>query len=248
MSKPVLEARELTKRFGGLVAVDRIDLAVAQGEIHAIIGPNGAGKTTLVAQLAGQLRPTFGSIFLDGQDVTSLPMHRRAKLGIGRSFQITSVFLDFTALENVSFAVQARCGHSLHFWKPAAQNPVLQLPALRGLAEVGLEDRADASAAELSHGERRQLEIAMTLAIHPRILLLDEPMAGMGVSETKRIIELLAGLKRQYTVLLVEHDMSAVFALADRITVLVSGRVAASGTPTEIRSNPVVQDAYLGTG
>jgi branched-chain amino acid transport system ATP-binding protein len=244
----VLEARKLTKRFGGLVAIDDVDLAIADGELHAVIGPNGAGKTTLIAQLAGQLRPSSGRILLDGRDVTELPMHRRARLGLGRSFQITSVFLDFTALENVSFAAQAHSGHSFRFWRPAAHDDALRRPALAGLEQVGLEKRADVAASALSHGERRQLEIAMTLAIHPRILLLDEPMAGMGPNETARMVELIAGLKRRYTIVLIEHDMSAVFALADRITVLVYGRAAATGAPEAIRADPVVQSAYLGTG
>jgi branched-chain amino acid transport system ATP-binding protein len=244
----VLRTHRLTKRFGGLIAIDDVNLAITRGELHAVIGPNGAGKTTLISQLAGQLRPSSGRIFFNGRDVTALPTYTRARLGLGRSYQITSVFFDFTALDNVAFAAQVRGGHSFRFWRSAARDKTLREPAYAALEQVGLKERAHIVASELSHGERRQLEIAMTLAIEPKILLLDEPMAGMGPDESAQMIELIGSLKQKYTIILVEHDMSAVFALADRISVLVYGRIAATGDPAAIRADPAVQSAYLGTG
>jgi len=245
---PMLEIRGLHKSFGGVVATDALDLDVAAGEIHAVIGPNGAGKTTLVSQLSGALRPDAGRILFDGRDVTRLPDDARARLGLARSFQITSVFHEFTALDNVALAVQAHDGHSFRFWRAARRDARLREPALAALARVGLADRADATVRHMSHGEHRQLEIAMALATEPRLLLLDEPMAGMGPDESQRMVGILQGLKGRHAILLVEHDMDAVFALADRITVLVYGRALASGTADEIRANEDVRAAYLGDG
>lgn len=246
MAEPLLSTRGLIKRFGGLVATDHVDLDVAVGSIHALIGPNGAGKTTLISQLSGEIRPDAGSIMLEGRDITRAPVHRRCRLGLARSFQITSIFPDFSTRENVAMAVQSRLGHSFRFWRQARRDPARTAPAEALLADVGLGGRADVPAAALSHGEHRQLEIAMALATSPRLLLLDEPMAGMGVEESARMVETLLALKGRVTILLVEHDMDAVFALADRITVLVYGRAIATGTPDEIRGNPQVRQAYLG--
>jgi branched-chain amino acid transport system ATP-binding protein len=236
----------LTKRFGGVTASDGIDLAVAPGELHAIIGPNGAGKTTLIGQLTGEIRPDAGTIRFAGDDITVLPAYKRSQRGLARSFQITSLFNDFTALDNVALAVQAHSGHSFHFWRNARSEAVLRQPAREMLARVGLAGREHVVVASMSHGEHRQLEIAMALATRPRMLLLDEPMAGMGPEESVRMIALLRELKRELTILLVEHDMDAVFALADRISVLVYGRVIASGEPAAIRANEDVRKAYLG--
>jgi branched-chain amino acid transport system ATP-binding protein len=242
----LLEIEGLSKRFGGVVASDAIALAVPQGELHAIIGPNGAGKTTLIGQLAGEIVPNAGRIGFAGRDITGLPIFRRSQLGLARSFQITSLFLDFTVLDNVALAVQAHAGHSFRFWRDARSQPELRTPARAALARVGLAGRADVIVSKLSHGEHRQLEIAMALATTPRLLLLDEPMAGMGPDESARMVKTLRELKRELTILLIEHDMEAVFALADRITVLVYGRIIASGTPEAIRANAEVRQAYLG--
>jgi branched-chain amino acid transport system ATP-binding protein len=242
----LLAVDNLTKHFGGVVASDGVSLAIASGELHAIIGPNGAGKTTLIGQLTGELAADSGVIRFDGRDITREPTHRRSHLGLARSFQITSLFPDFTALDNVALAVQAHDGHSFRFWKDARTDARLRAPAAAALARVGLTDRADVIVANLSHGEHRQIEIAMALATRPRLLLLDEPMAGMGPEESARMVALLRELKSELTILLVEHDMEAVFALADRLSVLVSGRVIASGTPAEIRANADVRRAYLG--
>jgi branched-chain amino acid transport system ATP-binding protein len=246
MAEPLLEIAGLTKRFGGVVASDEITLAIPRGELHAVIGPNGAGKTTLLGQITGEIKPDAGRIHFDGADITALPVHSRSLLGLARSFQITSLFLDFTALDNVALAVQAHAGHSFRFWRNARADPALREPARETLARVGLAGRADVLTANLSHGEHRQLEIAMALATRPRMLLLDEPMAGMGPEESARMVRTLRELKRELTILLIEHDMEAVFALADRITVLVYGRVIASDTPEAIRANPAVRKAYLG--
>ena len=242
----LLEVRNLRKSFGALRATDGVELEMHEGETLAIIGPNGAGKTTLISQLAGNLRPDAGSIRFAGEDVTALPAPRRARRGFARSFQITSVFAEFTALQNVALAVQAHAGHSFRFWRPVHEDAALTGPAREFLAQVGLQSRAHVVAANLSHGEHRQLEVAMALATRPRLLLLDEPMAGMGVDESQRMIELLATLKRRQTMILVEHDMDAVFKLADRIAVLVYGRIIATGLPEEIRANAEVRRAYLG--
>ena len=246
MAEPILEVEALTKRFGALVANDSLSLAVEDGAVHALIGPNGAGKTTAIAQISGELRPDGGRIRFRGRDVTRLPIHRRARLGLARSYQITSLFPDFTALENVALAVQARAGHGFRFWKPARGDAALVVPARDLLARVGLRGRADVPAAELAHGEQRQLEIAMALATTPSLLLLDEPIAGMGRDETGRMVDLLRALRDSVTILLVEHDMDVVFALADRITVLVKGRAIASGPTAAIRADRRVRDAYLG--
>jgi len=242
----LLEVDGVSKRFGGIVAAEAIVLDVKPGELHAVIGPNGAGKTTLIGQLAGELKPDAGAIRFAGRDITALPVHRRSRLGLARSFQITSLFLDVTTLDNVALAVQAHAGHSFRFWRAARREEVLRAPARAALERVGLAARADVPASELSHGEHRQLEIAMALATQPRLLLLDEPMAGMGPEESTRMVATLRDLKREVTILLVEHDMEAVFALADRITVLVYGRVIASGAPAAIRADPEVRQAYLG--
>jgi len=248
MAEALLEIRNLCKSFGALRATDGVDLEVQEGETLAVIGPNGAGKTTLIGQLAGNLRPDAGRIRFAGEDVTGLSAPRRARKGFARSFQITSIFPEFTALENVALAIQAHQGHSFRFWRPAMKDPALLEPARRVLADVGLQDKVNAVAANMSHGEHRQLEVAMALATKPRLLLLDEPMAGMGIDESQRMIGLLGTLKRRQTMILVEHDMDAVFRLADRIAVLVYGRVIASGAPDEIRTNDEVRKAYLGEG
>jgi branched-chain amino acid transport system ATP-binding protein len=246
MSETLLQVENLAKRFEGIVATDHIMLNVAAGELHAIIGPNGAGKTTLIAQLGGQLTPDSGRIRFDRHDITALPMYRRSRLGLARSFQITSLFLDLSVLDNVALAVQAHAGHSFRFWRDARQEAELREPARAALERVGLNDCADLLASALSHGEHRQIELAMALVGSPRMLLLDEPMAGLGPEESARMVEMLRALKKELTILLVEHDMEAVFALADRITVLVYGRVIASGAPAEIRANAAVREAYLG--
>jgi branched-chain amino acid transport system ATP-binding protein len=246
MSEPLLKVEGLTKRFGGVVAADAIALHIPPGEFHAIIGPNGAGKTTLIGLLAGEISPQGGAIQFDGNDISTLPVHARSLLGIARSFQITSLFGGFTALDNVALAVQAHAGHSFQFWERARRDDALRNPALEALARVGLEARSDVQIGKLSHGEQRQLEIAMALATKPRLLLLDEPMAGMGPDESARMVDMLRKLKGGVTILLIEHDMEAVFALADRITVLVYGRVIASGAPSSVRNDPAVREAYLG--
>jgi branched-chain amino acid transport system ATP-binding protein len=242
----LLQIEHLSKRFGGVIASDDITLDVHKGELHAIIGPNGAGKTTLIGQLAGEIAPDAGRIHFEGRDVTTLPTYLRSQLGLARSFQITSLFPDFTALDNVALAVQAHAGHSFHFWRNARSETGLRAPARAALARVGLAERGDMLVSRLSHGEHRQLEIAMALATSPRMLLLDEPMAGMGPDESARMVKTLRELKRELTILLIEHDMEAVFALADRITVLVYGRIIASGSPEAIRANAEVRQAYLG--
>lgn len=242
----LLRVDNLAKRFVGIVATDDLNLGVAEGELHAVIGPNGAGKTTLINQLSGQLSPDSGRIHFAGRDITAVPAYARSALGLARSFQITSLFLDLSVLDNVALAVQAHAGHSFHFWRDARREKELRDPARAALARVGLSARADLLASTLSHGEHRQLELAMALASSPRMLLLDEPMAGLGPEESARMVTMLRELKKELTVLLVEHDMEAVFALADRITVLVYGRVIATGRPEDIRSNAQVRDAYLG--
>jgi branched-chain amino acid transport system ATP-binding protein len=246
VAEALLQIEDLTKRFGGIVASDRVSLDVRADELHAVIGPNGAGKTTLISQLAGELASDSGTIRFDGADITRLPTYRRSALGLARSFQITSLFLDFTALDNAALAVQAQAGHSFRFWRRARQEAALREPAFAALKRVGLEHRAHVMAANMSHGEHRLLEFAMALANKPRLLLLDEPMAGLGPEESAAMVEMLRALKREVPMLLVEHDMEAVFALADRITVLVYGRVIASGVPEKIRVNEEVREAYLG--
>ena len=242
----MLEVNGLTKSFGALRACDGIDFDVKEGETHAVIGPNGAGKTTFISQLAGNLLPDSGTVRFGGTDITRLPAPKRARMGLARSFQITSIYPEFSALDNIALAVQARSGHSFRFWRKARGDPALSEPAQRVLEEVGLSSRKNVLAANLSHGEQRQLEVAMALATEPRLLLLDEPMAGMGIDESQRMIALLSRLKQSKTIILVEHDMDAVFRLADRISVLVYGRVIATGSPETIKTNEEVRKAYLG--
>jgi branched-chain amino acid transport system ATP-binding protein len=246
MSAPILRTQGLSKRFGGLIATDTLELEVDHGELHAIIGPNGAGKTTLINQLVGEILPDAGSIEFGGRDITRLATHRRALLGLSRSYQITSVFPEFSALENVALAAQAHEGHSFGIWQPALRQKKLTKPATQALDEVGLAAQSAQLASALAHGERRQLELAMALVSKPKLLLLDEPMAGMGRRESEMMVQLLRSLKGRYAILLVEHDMDAVFALADRISVLVYGRKIASGPPNVIRSSVDVKRAYLG--
>ena len=246
MAEPLLCIENLVRRFGGIVATDNLSLDIARGELHAIIGPNGAGKTTLISQLIGQLPPTAGTIRFAGQDVTHLPAWKRSRLGLARSFQITSLLPNFTAADNVALAAQARDGHSFRFFGNARQEKQLRAAAHAALDRVGLLGRADVVVSRLSHGEQRELELAVALATKPQLLLLDEPMAGLGVTESARMVKLLAELRQEVTIVLVEHDMNAVFALADRITVLVYGRVIASDVPAAIRTNEEVKRAYLG--
>ena len=242
----LLEVKGLVKRFGGVVATDQVDLAERAGEVHALIGPNGAGKTSLIAQLSGALMPDAGSVVFDGRDITRLSQHARVGRGLARSFQITRLFRSFTALDNLALAVQARSGSSLRFWSPVARERALFDEARALLDEVGLGGRADAPAATLAHGEQRALEVGLALATRPRLLLLDEPMAGTGPEESARMVELIHRVRAKATILLVEHDVDAVFRLADRVSVLVNGRVIASGEPQAVRSDPEVITAYLG--
>jgi branched-chain amino acid transport system ATP-binding protein len=246
MSAASLRVTGIRKRFGGVVAVDDASLAIAPGELHALIGPNGAGKTTLIQLLSGAARADSGTIEIDGVEVSTLSMHRRVRLGLARSYQISSLFPAFTAQENVALAIQARHGSSFAVWRPVVERTEWFDPARQTLDAVGLGARAETIAADLAHGERRLLELAVALATGARLLLLDEPMAGLGPEESGRFIALLGTLKRRVTILLVEHDMDAVFRLADRISTLVYGRVIASGTPDEIRADPEVRRAYLG--
>jgi len=246
MPKTILEIKDLCKSFGGVQATDHINLQVKAGEIHALIGPNGAGKTTLISQLSGLLTPDSGNIIFNSRDITGLAAHEFSQAGLARSFQITSVFQDLNLIDNVALAVQAHDGHSFRFWRNARREARLQSPALEYLNQVGLADRAYQPASDVSHGERRQLEIAMALATNPTLLLLDEPMAGMGQDESALVISILKQLREHKSMLLVEHDMDAVFQLADTISVLVYGRIIASGTPDEIKNNTAVQEAYLG--
>ena len=246
MIEPLLQVSGLTRRFGGVLAADAITLDIRPGEVHAVIGPNGAGKTTLIGLIAGEVASQGGTVHFDGNDITRFPVYRRNRLGLARSFQITSLFSDLTALDNVALAVQAHRGHSFRFWRDARGEDELRKPALAALTRVGLADRAGVRVARLSHGEHRQLEIAMALATEPRMLLLDEPMAGMGQDKSVRMVQMLRQLKGNVTILLIEHDMEAVFALADRLTVLVYGRVIACGDPATVRAEPAVRQAYLG--
>lgn len=246
MSDALLSVRDLVKRFGGLVATDHASFEVRRGEVHALIGPNGAGKTTLIHQLSGALAPDAGQIVFDGHDITRRPMHERVLAGLARSYQITSIFRRLSVLDNVALAVQARSGTSLKFWA-RARDEVQRYEEAAAIAQrVGLGARLDTLAGALAHGEQRQLEVGLAVATRPKLLLLDEPMAGMGPEESEQMVTLLQGLRRELTVLLVEHDMDAVFRLADRISALVAGRVIASGTPDQIRQDEAVRRAYLG--
>jgi len=243
---PLLKITGLRKSFGGVLATDAIDLEVAKGEIHAIIGPNGAGKTTLISLLSGALHPDAGTVTLNGTDITKKPAHARARLGITRSFQITSLIMAMSVLDNIALAVQARHGHSFRFLKPARSFTDIREQSMENLRQVGLAARARDLTSALSHGEHRQMEIAIALASGAELMLLDEPMAGLGPQESKDLTAFLKSLKGKRTILLIEHDMDAVFALADRISVLVYGRLIATGTPDEIRNNADVRHAYLG--
>lgn len=246
MTEALLEVRQLAKRFGGVVATDNLSFEVRRGEVHALIGPNGAGKSTLVAQLAGGLAPDAGSIVFAERDISSLPQHERVRAGLARSYQVTSLFSRLSVLENLSLAVQARAGSSFSFWRPVAAERALDDEARTFAAQVGLEARVAVEARTLTHGEQRALEIALALATRPRLVLLDEPMAGMGPEDSRRMIELIESLRDQVTVLLVEHDMDAVFRLADRVSVLVNGRLIACDEPAVVRRDPEVRRAYLG--
>jgi len=246
VAEAVLRVENLRKAFGALIVTDDLSLELMPGELHAVIGPNGAGKTTLIDQISGLIAPDAGTIRFAGRDVTALPMHARARLGLARSFQLSSVLAGFSALENVALAVQARAGSSFRVFGRAAAEAALNEPAMAALADVGLAARAQVPAGELSHGEKRALELAIALATEPKLLLLDEPMAGTGPEETARLVDLLRRLKGRFPLLLVEHDMTAVFALADRISVLLYGRILASGEPAEVRADPRVVAAYLG--
>jgi len=245
MTEPILDVTDLFKAFGALRANDGVSLTVEAGQIHAQIGPNGAGKTTLLAQIAGELAPDAGRIRFLGRDIGALSVARRARLGLARTFQISSLAPAFSALRNVMLAVQA-AGSSFRFWRPVRTDRQLVEPAMAALERVGLAERAHERVDALSHGERRQVELAVALAMRPKLLLLDEPMAGLGIEDSRRITALLASLRDETAMLLIEHDMDAVFALADQVSVLVAGRVIASGTPAEIRASTEVQDAYLG--
>ncbi|WP_050630039.1 ABC transporter ATP-binding protein [Bradyrhizobium viridifuturi] len=246
MPIPLLRVDNLVRRYGGITATDNLSMEVVPGELHAIIGPNGAGKTTLISQLTGQVMPNSGTIRFAGRDVTSLPSYKRSRLGLARSFQITSLLKDFSAIDNVALAAQAHDGHSFRFWGNARKEPRLREAARAALERVGLGKRADIVVSQLSHGEQRELELAVALATRPQLLLLDEPMAGLGVTESARMVALLKELRKEVTIVLVEHDMEAVFALADRITVLVYGRVIACDVPNAIRKHEEVKRAYLG--
>jgi branched-chain amino acid transport system ATP-binding protein len=243
---PVLRTEGLVRRFGGLAAVDGVSLSVAMGQVHAVIGPNGAGKSTLVNLLSGDLSPSAGRVVFDGGDIGGLPPDRISRLGVGRSYQKTNVFAEFTVLENCRLAAQSRLSSSMHFLRPAHRYAEVLERAREAIQAVGLEVRERSVVADLSHGERRQVEIAMVLATQPRLLLLDEPLAGMGAEESRRITGLLKSLAPRHAMLLVEHDMDAVFALADTLTVMVNGRVLESGPPAQIRASRAVQEAYLG--
>ncbi len=244
--QPILQITDLCKRFGGVLATDHVTLDVLPGEVHALIGPNGAGKTTLISQLSGLLKPDSGRIEFKGKNLTGKPAHKFAGAGLARSFQITSLFADMTLLQNVALAVQAHAGHSFSFWRNATTDRRLLEPAFDYLQTTGLANSADKLASAVSHGERRQLEVAMALATEPSLLLLDEPMAGMGPEESNLMVDILQKLKGDKTILLIEHDMDAVFALADRVSVLVYGRLIATGNQQEIQANADVRAAYLG--
>lgn len=247
MTEALLDVRRLDKRFGGLHVTRDVTLAVRGAEIHALIGPNGAGKTTLVNQLCGEIAPDSGAIIFDGIDVTRMAVAARSELGLARTFQIASVFSDFTVIENIVFSLRAQNKEALRFWSLKVADQIYRERALAVLRDVGLEPRAEERAANLSYGEMRQLEIATALASGPRLLFLDEPMAGMGTDDSARLLKFLSSIKGRFPMLLIEHDMPTVFSLADRITVLVEGRIAITGSPDEVRLDPTVRKAYLGS-
>lgn len=246
MAEPALQLIDLNKAYGALTVTDHVSLALPEGEFHAIIGPNGAGKTTLIHQISGLAPSDSGRVLLGGEEITGLTLPERVHRGLVRSFQITSILPDFSALENVALAVQAKAGSSFRFFGRARDEAALNRPALEALEEVGLSARAHVRAGLLSHGEKRQLEIAIALASRPRVLLLDEPLAGTGPEESAVLIALMQRLKGRMTILIIEHDMEAVFALADRVSVLVYGRIIASAAPAIVRDDPEVRAAYLG--
>lgn len=246
MADVLLHIHQLVKRFGGLVATNHAELQIERGSIHALIGPNGAGKTTLIHQISGALQPDEGKVIFAGQDVTAVPMHERAIRGLVRSYQITSIFGKLSVLDNLALAVQSRSGSSMRFWQAARSESQRYEQAAAVAQRIGLGNRLQMLAGELSHGQQRQLELGLALALRPQLLLLDEPMAGMGPDESENMVALLQGLRGEVTILLVEHDMDAVFRLADRISTLVFGKVIASGTAQEIKDNPEVKQAYLG--
>lgn len=246
MSEPLLHVKNICKHFGAVAAADHLELSVQENELHALIGPNGAGKSTLIGQILGELKPDSGSIVFSGIDITALDVHERVRLGLGRTYQVTTIFPDFNVRNNVILAILAKSGRSYGLLRSARTDPALVTPALGILEQVGLGHRADEKAARLSHGEQRQLELAMALALDPKLLLLDEPMAGMGLEDGRKMIDCLKSLKGSVAILMIEHDMDAVFALAERISVLVYGHVIASGSPDAIRRNTDVREAYLG--
>ena len=246
MAEAILQTRSLSRRFGGLVAVDEVSISCAMGSIHAVIGPNGAGKSTLINLLSGELPASSGALWFDGHDITDFAPERISQQGIARSYQKTNLFPPFTVFENCRIAAQSRLPTSMHFFRPAGARADINTAAQRALAQAGLAHRASVMVATLSHGEQRQVEIAMALATRPRVLLLDEPLAGMGAEESARLVDLLRALKPDHAILLVEHDMDVVFAVADTLTVMVNGRVLESGTPEQVRTSRAVQEAYLG--
>ncbi|RFC63453.1 ABC transporter ATP-binding protein [Fulvimarina endophytica] len=246
MAEPILRVAGLRKSYGGLTVTDDVSLDLRPGEIHALIGPNGAGKSTLIGQICGSVMPDAGSVSFDGRDITRWNTAERARAGLGRTFQISTILPEFTALAHTMLAVQARQGTSFRFFRPTALDRSLRDPAMQALARVGLDGRAEIPAASLSHGERRRLEVALVLALGSKALVMDEPMAGMGSEGSRELTALLSQLRHETPILMVEHDMDAVFALADRISVLVYGRIVATGTPDEIRSDRLVREAYLG--
>lgn len=246
MTDILLRIKGLNKSFGGVIATDNVNLEIARGEIHALIGPNGAGKTTLISQISGILRSDSGDIEFDGTPITKLRAPARSLMGLARSFQITSILKDFTCQENVALAVQAHYGHSFNVWRPVSSERKIQNRAVRVLESIGMGEHLNTIAGELAHGEQRQLELAIALALDPKLLVLDEPLAGMGRLDSAKTIEFLKTLKDKFTILVIEHDMDAVFAMADRISVMVYGRLIASGLPEEIRNDPMVRSAYLG--
>ena len=245
-SAVLLDVRKLNKRFGGVVATDQLDLQIAHGEIHALIGPNGAGKTTLVAQLSGQLPSDSGSVHFDGTDITRMVTHLRARRGLVRSFQITRLFKSVSVMDNVALAIQASLGQVFSAWRPVNQDVDSHDRAMAILVRLGLADKNNWRIEQLSHGEQRALEVGMALAGNPKLVLLDEPLAGMGLQESEAMTQLIDSLRRDFAVLLIEHDVEAVFRLADTVSVLVNGRIVATGKPADVRANPAVTAAYLG--